>query len=598
MCDLTSILHHSRKIKTLLSHAILLFALLSVVSGMSMTYGEELVTKQKGKQAISLLRQEVSPPEVIRPIPGTQTNPIRVGNYYMMLKFWHPDASKFCFRTAGGGKVYQETWRGIDERDSMTGYYYEARHFKGGGDRPYVFDVRTDSGDEVCGSQEITFGDIWARGEVVKGVRVGDIPEFDGFITIKEGDRVQANRPIYVAVECQDPDGGFIDPETHAGVNDLNGVLSVTLKIDGKVFETKKNTEEPVAGNETSARGFGLYEFWVTMPVGKHTLQIETVDRENNHRVGSRITVDAQEGAVPQPPEFGGPIRGDAYVGESFTASIAGTARDLDGDALTYSKLSGPDWLNVEGDGSISGTPRPGDAGMNTFTLGVHSADGTDEGMLRIKVLPESAVLIGNDFEAETVGSQPGDFIYDTIEGSAEVVAENGNQYLRIKNTSYADDLGNVLEQSFNPQSGLVTVQLRMRASGAEDQVYLCLFDADGNCALQVGCSGELQRGNGLHKYLDPESTKSDRLETFRPKSWYEKGIWYSFRIEADVNTQRYRFWVNDIEMLPQDKDLTDFPFYTSTGAITRFELTNLSAKGTFDIDSISIRGGRAYNTP
>jgi len=574
--------------------------MLSVISGTTIASGEELVTKETDMQAIFFLRQEISPPEVIRPIPGTKTNPVRVGNYYIMMKFWHPDASEFCFRTASGGKVYQEPWRRIDEKDPVTGYYYEARHFKGGGDRPYVFDVRTDSGNEVCGSQEVSFGDVWTGGKVVKGARVPDIPEFNGFITIKDGERVEANTPIYVAVECQDPDGGFVDPETHAGDNDLNGVLSVTLKVDGKVFETKKNAEEPVAGNETAARGFGLYEFWPTLPVGKHTLQIETVDRKGHmsDKEGTtvNVTVDAQEGSLPHPPEFGGPIRGDAYVGESFTASIAGTARDLDGDALTYSKVRGPDWLTVKGDGSISGAPGPGDAGMDTFALGVSSADGTDQGTLTIKVLAESTVLVGNDFEAETVGGQPRDFLYDASGGSVEVVEENGKKYLRMKDTSNDDGRGNVVEQSFNPQSGLVTVQVRMRAAASEDQMYLSLFDADGKRALQVGYSGELQRGNGLHKYLDPESTKSDQLEIFRPKSWYEKGIWYHFRIEADVNTQRYRFWVNDIEMLPPDTSLTDFPFYASTRDITRFELTNLSAEGAFDIDSISIRGGRAYN--
>jgi len=213
------------------------------------------------------------------------------------------------------------------------------------------------------------------------------------------------------------------------------------------------------------------------------------------------VAVDAQEGSLPHPPEFGGPIRGDAYVGESFTASTAGTARDLDGDALTYSKVSGPDWLTVEGDGGISGTPGPGDAGVDTFTLGVRSADGTDQGTLTIKVLPESTVLVGNDFEAETVGGQPGDFLYDASGGSVEVVEENGKKYLRMKDTSNDDGRGNVVKQSFNPQSGLVTVQLRMCAAASEDQMYLSLFDADGKHALQVGYSGELQRGNGLRLF-------------------------------------------------------------------------------------------------
>jgi len=92
------------------------------------------------------------------------------------------------------------------------------------------------------------------------------------------------------------PDGGFLVEDNRHIADDLNGVLLVTLKIDGKVWETKTNsTEEPIgAGSETAARSFGLYEFHdVFLSPGTHTLEIESKDRLGNVRTSPRISVKA-----------------------------------------------------------------------------------------------------------------------------------------------------------------------------------------------------------------------------------------------------------------------------------------------------------------
>jgi endo-1,4-beta-xylanase len=61
------------------------------------------------------------------------------------------------------------------------------------------------------------------------------------------------------------------------------------------------------------------------------------------------------------------------YTGQS----LAGTAIDPDNDPLTYSKVSGPAWLVVAGDGTLSGIPLNANVGINTFTVKV-----TDNGGL------------------------------------------------------------------------------------------------------------------------------------------------------------------------------------------------------------------------
>ena len=60
-----------------------------------------------------------------------------------------------------------------------------------------------------------------------------------------------------------------------------------------------------------------------------------------------------------------------------LTASLAGDASDVDtGATLIFSKVSGPSWLVVAANGTLSGTPGAADAGVNTFTVRVTDENG------------------------------------------------------------------------------------------------------------------------------------------------------------------------------------------------------------------------------
>ena len=57
-------------------------------------------------------------------------------------------------------------------------------------------------------------------------------------------------------------------------------------------------------------------------------------------------------------------------VGEAYSGKVQAYAYDPDpGDALAFSKVSGPAWLQVSAAGAISGTPPTGSAGTNEFVL-------------------------------------------------------------------------------------------------------------------------------------------------------------------------------------------------------------------------------------
>jgi len=93
----------------------------------------------------------------------------------------------------------------------------------------------------------------------------------------------------------------------------------------------------------------------------------------------------------------------DATEGVAYSGSIAGTATDADGDTLTYNKVSGPAWLSVASNGTLSGTPSSSDIGANNWTVQVSDDNGgTDTGMLDITVTEAAsdwAQIIYDDFE-------------------------------------------------------------------------------------------------------------------------------------------------------------------------------------------------------
>ena len=84
------------------------------------------------------------------------------------------------------------------------------------------------------------------------------------------------------------------------------------------------------------------------------------------------------------------PITGsNATVGSSYSGDLSPYADDPDSDPLTFSKVSGPTWLNVATNGALSGTPDVGSVGSNSFVVQVaDSDDGWDTATLNIEVLP------------------------------------------------------------------------------------------------------------------------------------------------------------------------------------------------------------------
>jgi regulation of enolase protein 1 (concanavalin A-like superfamily) len=114
-------------------------------------------------------------------------------------------------------------------------------------------------------------------------------------------------------------------------------------------------------------------------------------------------------------------VKPNATEDAAYSASLAGNATDANtGDTLTFSKVSGPAWLSVASNGTISGTPSNSNVGANSFTVRV-----TDPGSLSDQATLTIIVANVNDAPVFTVNpiSRPnatqGSAYSSTIAGTA-----------------------------------------------------------------------------------------------------------------------------------------------------------------------------------
>jgi sialate O-acetylesterase len=85
-----------------------------------------------------------------------------------------------------------------------------------------------------------------------------------------------------------------------------------------------------------------------------------------------------------------------------FHDSLSRYADDKDGNPLTFAKVSGPEWLTVQPDGTMAGTPAFRDAGDNLFVFQVSDTQGsTDKQTFTIPV--EGILRLANVFDDDMV---------------------------------------------------------------------------------------------------------------------------------------------------------------------------------------------------
>ncbi|HOD80485.1 MAG: putative Ig domain protein [Planctomycetes bacterium ADurb.Bin126] len=133
--------------------------------------------------------------------------------------------------------------------------------------------------------------------------------------------------------------------------------------------------------------------------IGEYKGSLTVTDRSGQvDRVGLVVHVQAAA-----PPEFkadalerlpvvpGLPFRDAVRYG--FYKTVTSDLFEPNNDPLTYSKVDGPDWLEVSADGTFSGTPPASQAGKTvTFTVKVADPDGSDTARYSMKVLEKGTI--------------------------------------------------------------------------------------------------------------------------------------------------------------------------------------------------------------
>lgn len=122
-------------------------------------------------------------------------------------------------------------------------------------------------------------------------------------------------------------------------------------------------------------------------------------------------------------------VKSDATEDLAYIENISGDATDVDGDVLTFSKISGPAWLTIASDGTLSGTPSNSDVGLNSFVAEVNDSNGgTDQTTVEIRVInTNDAPIFNNDPIIKTdaiVGSTYiSDLISDATDADGDVLS-------------------------------------------------------------------------------------------------------------------------------------------------------------------------------
>jgi hypothetical protein len=163
---------------------------------------------------------------------------------------------------------------------------------------------------------------------------------------------------------------------------------------------------------------------------------------------GTRFALATLKIVVRSKPSFlANPIvKANATSGAAYSGTLADMAQDLDGDVLTFAKESGPGWLMMAGNGTLSGTPGGNDTGTNEWIVSVTDGVATNASVLHINVL---------------AGGSPSPVLAINQAGANVVLSWSGSGYTLQRNTNLTSSAGWVALPGTSP----VTNGIENRAS-------------------------------------------------------------------------------------------------------------------------------------
>jgi hypothetical protein len=147
----------------------------------------------------------------------------------------------------------------------------------------------------------------------------------------------------------------------------------------------------------TNALTIGARQGGTTIYDNQFVGYMQDVAVYNSALSAAQILSHYQAASNRAPVFVANPIARPAVVaGQNYASTIAGEATDPNGDTVTYSKVSGPSWLFVAGNGAVAGTPFSANLGTNSFVVRAADPSGlSSNATLNVLVLAASPIIVG-----------------------------------------------------------------------------------------------------------------------------------------------------------------------------------------------------------
>jgi hypothetical protein len=93
-----------------------------------------------------------------------------------------------------------------------------------------------------------------------------------------------------------------------------------------------------------------------------------------------------------------------ANAGQFYSGSLAAMTADPNGDTFTFTKVSGPTWLSVASNGSLSGTPYSGNVGTNNFQVNATDPSGlAGSTILNLAVIAAPPIVLSAGWQGNSL---------------------------------------------------------------------------------------------------------------------------------------------------------------------------------------------------
>ncbi|MCP5532185.1 MAG: cadherin domain-containing protein [Akkermansiaceae bacterium] len=170
------------------------------------------------------------------------------------------------------------------------------------------------------------------------------------------------------AAESGPVDGSFLVSRGGS----LAGELEVSFDLTGSAVEGDDYVSDPrvavVIPDGSATAVVAISPIADTLVEGDETVELVLLAGDYVATGGPAVLTIADSNHAPAwiPAQ---PFETNAVEEVAYSVGLSSFAADPDGDVLVFSRVSGPSWLSVASNGTVSGTPSSSDVGTHGFTV-------------------------------------------------------------------------------------------------------------------------------------------------------------------------------------------------------------------------------------